>query len=218
MTAAVPIPVLCLVTRTTTTTGRGLVTTVREAVAGGVNMVQLREKDMPAADLYDVGVELACVVAGRALLFVNDRLDVALACGADGVQIGERGLPIRRAKELAGRRLLIGRSVHSAAGAEKAQEDGADLLVLGTVFPTASHPDGPYGGKELVREAADRVSIPIVAIGGVNACNAGVVMRAGASGVAVISAVMDSDEPQRAAARLGDAVDAGLTTMRAIQG
>ncbi len=174
-------------------------------------MVQLREKDMPASDLYDLGVELARVTADRALLFVNDRVDVALACGAHGVQIGERGLPMRRARELAGSRLLIGRSVHSVAGAKEAEEAGADLLILGTIYPTASHPEGPYGGEDLVREASDRVSIPIIAIGGVTACNAGAVMRAGASGVAVIGAVMDSADPRAAAARLNSAVKAGPT-------
>ena len=174
-------------------------------------MVQLREKDMPASDLYDLGVELVRVTADRALLFVNDRVDVALACGAHGVQIGERGLPTRRARELAGSRLLIGRSVHSVAGAKEAEEAGADLLILGTIYPTASHPEGPYGGEDLVREASDRVSIPIIAIGGVTACNAGAVIRAGASGVAVIGAVMDSADPRAAAARLNSAVKAGPT-------
>ena len=183
--------------------------TVEQAVGGGVNMVQLRDKDMSAFDTCALAVELSRAIDGRALLFINDRIDVALACGADGVQISERGLATRRAKEKAGRRLLIGRSVHSAAGAAEAAGAGADLLVLGTVFPTASHPKGPFGGEDLVRETAERVSIPIVAIGGVAASNVGQVMRAGASGAAVISAIMDSADPGAAAARLSEAVNAG---------
>ena len=172
-------------------------------------MVQLRDKDMSAFNMCALAIELSRAIDGRALLFINDRIDVALACGADGVQISEQGLATRRAKEKAGRRLLIGRSVHSAAGAAEAAGAGADLLVLGTIFPTASHPEGPFGGEDLVRETAERVSIPIVAIGGVAASNVGQVMRAGASGAAVISAIMDSADPRAAAARLSEAVNAG---------
>ncbi len=175
-------------------------------------MVQLRDKDMSAFDMCVLAIELSRAIDGRALLFINDRIDVALACGADGVQISERGTATRRAKEKAGRRLLIGRSVHSAAGAADAASDGADLLVLGTIFPTASHPEGPFGGVDLVRETAERVSIPVVAIGGVQASNVGEVMKAGASGAAVISAIMDSADPGAAAARLSEAVNAGPPT------
>ena len=173
-------------------------------------MVQLRDKDMPAFDMCALAIELSRAIDRRALLFINDSVDVALACGADGVQIGEHGLATQRAKEKAGRRLLIGRSVHSAAGAAEAASAGADLLILGTIFPTASHPEGPFGGEDLVRETAARVSIPIVAIGGVSAGNAGSVMSAGAFGVAVISAIMDSADPRAASAGLSEAVSAGL--------
>ncbi len=208
MPAAVPRPVLCLVTRPVDGEGRSLVETVEQAVGGGATMVQLRDKDMPAFDMCALAIELSRAIDGRALLFVNDRIDVALACGADGVQLGERGPATRRAKEKAGRRLLIGRSVHSAAGAAEAASAGADLLVLGTIFPTASHPEGPFGGKGLVSETAGKVSIPVVAIGGVEAGNAGAVMNAGASGVAVISAIMDSPDPKTAAAQLSKAIGA----------
>ena len=177
-------------------------------------MVQLRDKDMSAFDMCALAIELSRAIDGRALLFVNDRIDVALACGADGVQLSERGPATRRAKEKAGRRLLIARSVHSAAGAAEAASAGADLLVLGTIFPTASHPEGPFGGEDLVTEATGKVSIPVVAIGGVEARNAGAVMNAGASGVAVISAIMDSADPRTAAAQLSKAIGASSTTGR----
>ena len=210
MPATIPHPILCLVTRPVDGAKLRLADIVEQAVGGGVNLVQLRDKEQSAFDMCGQAIELSRAIDGRALLFINDRIDVALACGADGVQISERGLATRRAKEKAGRRLLIGRSVHSAAGAAEAASAGADLLVLGTIFPTASHPEGPFGGEDLVRETTERVSIPVVAIGGVKAGNAGTVMIAGASGVAAISEIMDSPDPRAAAARLSEAVNAGL--------
>ena len=210
MPATLPHPIISLVTRRVDGTRLTLVETVEQAIGGGVNIVQLRDKDMSAFDMCGLAIELARAIDGRALLFINDLVDVALACGADGVQISEQGMATQRAKERAGRRLLIGRSVHSAEGAAEAERAGADLIVLGTIFPTSSHPEGPFGGVDLVSEIAARVSIPIVAIGGVEASNAGAVMNAGASGVAVIGAIMDSADPGAAAARLSDAVAAGL--------
>ena len=176
-----------------------------QALAGGVNMVQLREKDLPAAQLLQLALQLRSLTDGRALLFVNDRVDVALACAADGVQLGEQGLTPRAAREAAtGRPLLIGRSVHSVAGAVEAQRDGADLLLVGTIFPSRSHPGAAAGGLALLEGVGGAVTLPFLAIGGIDVDNIGATIAAGASGAAVISAIARSPEPERSARELAE--------------
>jgi len=179
---------------------------VEAAVRGGVNMVQVREKHLPAGDLLRVATGLGRITAGRALLIVNDRVDVAVAAGASGVQLGEGALPAAAARAVGGDSMLIGRSLHSKAAALQAQEDGADFLVLGTVFPSRSHPGGPVGGPDLVRDVTAAVPLPVIGIGGITAETAGQVIEAGASGVAVISAILGDPDPEGAAHRLWQAV------------
>ena len=137
-------------------------------------MVQLREKDLPAGELLALARMLRRATAGRALLVVNDRVDVAMASGADGVQLGENGLDVASARRLAGSGMLIGRSVHSAEGARAAEAEGADFLVLGTVFDTASHPGG-RDGRAGAGQGGDggRRGFPVLGIGGVSESNIG---------------------------------------------
>ena len=130
-----PVPCLALVTDRRLCPPGSLADRVERAIAGGVDLVQLREKDLPAGELMALARELRRVTRGRALLLVNDRVDVALACEADGVQLGEAGVPANVARKLMGPELLIGRSVHGEAGARQAEADGADFLVVGTIFP-----------------------------------------------------------------------------------
>ena len=202
------LPSLCLVTDRRQRPDVPLEDIVDRAVSGGVGIVQLREKDLPASQLYTLALRLKDAINGRALLFVNDRVDVAIAAGAHGAQLGETALPLDAAKSLAAAtaprraRLLLGRSVHSAQGAIAAQAHGADIITLGSVFPTNSHPGAPAGGIPLVKSAAQAVSIPILAIGGVNAQNIGDVIAAGASGAAVITAIAADPDPQAASAAL----------------
>ena len=104
---------------------------------------------------------------------MNDRVDIALLSCADGVQLGENGLDAASARRLVGPEMLIGRSVHSVEGAAEAEADGADFLVLGTIFETASHPGADTGGLELVRDVTGRVGIPVIGIGGISESNVG---------------------------------------------
>ena len=134
--APLPRPVLCLVTDRRLCRGRKLEQVVEAAVEGGCGMVQLREKDLPAGKLLDLAVRLRSITSGRALLIVNDRVDVALAAGADGVQLPEDGLAVDAARQVGGN-MLVGRSVHSVAGGVQAVADGADFLVAGSVFATS---------------------------------------------------------------------------------
>ncbi len=193
---------LMLVTDRNACGGRPLAEVVAAAVDGGVNVVQLREKDLPARELLSLARALRGVCGTRALLLVNDRVDVALLCGADGVHLGEEGLPTAAVRQALPPSMRVGRSVHSVSGARQAESDGADYVVVGTVFSSRSHPDVVPSGLELVRGIAARVSIPVLGIGGINADNADAVVQAGAAGVAVISAVMRAEDPREAALRL----------------
>ncbi len=196
------LPWLCLVTDRNRCDGRSLLDVTDRAVSGGVNLVQLRERDLPASQLYHLGVELRKITLGRAILLVNDRVDVAIACGADGVQLGEEGLPAEIAKELSKGKLLLSRSVHSLDSAEKAQDDGVDLLVLGTIFPSGSHPNGETGGLDRIINVTAITDVPVLAIGGITAGNVGSVIEAGASGAAVITAITQSPNPKDSALAL----------------
>ena len=195
-------PLLCFVTDRKRCLGRDLEEVVDEAVAHGAGMVQLREKDLSARDLYDLGERVKDAIAVRAKFIVNDRIDVALALKADGVQLPEDGMPVAEARRIVGPNMLIGRSVHSVGVAVEAQLDGADFLIAGTIFPSPSHPGGPAQGTNFLRAVHREVSLPILAIGGVTSHNVSEVMEAGCSGVAVISAISEAVDPGAAASSL----------------
>lgn len=199
-------PILCLVTDRHQCNGRRIEDVVEAAVDGGVGLVQLREKDLPASEIYTLALRLKDRIRGRALLFVNDRIDVALAAGADGVQLGENALPLRAARRIAGEKFLLGRSVHSIDGAVNAEAQGADILVLGTIFPTSSHPGAPTGGADLVREVASTVSVPFLGIGGINTSNIARVVAQGAAGAAVITAITTASNPTSQSTHLLEAM------------
>ncbi|MGD0765288.1 MAG: thiamine phosphate synthase [Dehalococcoidia bacterium] len=200
------LPSLCLVTDRRRCSAISLEDVIMQATQGGANVVQLREKDLSAAELFTLGVRLREITKNRALLLINDRVDVAQACGADGVQLPENGLPTPVARWVLGRHALVGRSVHSVEAAAQAEGDGADMVVVGPVFQTASKPDAAPVGLELVREIANGITIPVLAIGGITPENVGDVIRAGASGAAVVSAICGAADPRAAAEALVQAM------------
>lgn len=175
---------------------------VAAAVAGGVQAIQLREHGLYAGELLRLARNLRALTRERALLLVNDRLDVALASGADGIHLPEAGMPVAESRWLAGPELLIGRSIHSVAGAKEAEEAGADYLIVGTIYATGSHPEDVPTGPQIIRNVRAAVSLPLIAIGGITAQNAREVMQAGANGVAVISALLGAEDIERAAQEL----------------
>jgi thiamine-phosphate diphosphorylase len=142
-----------------------------------------------------------------ALGFINDD-DSGAAESAAQLHLPEGRRPANVVRDEWYEGMIISQSAHSLSAALQAESDGADMLVLGTVFPSASHPGGPTIGLEGVREVCDSVKIPVIGIGGITAANAGDVIRAGASGVAVISAIFDAPDPRAAAAELRAAIDA----------
>ncbi len=175
---------------------------VRAAAAGGATIIQLREKDLEGAEFLRRADELRAALEGSGCAFtVNDRLDVALACGADGVHLGQEDLPLPRAMEAAGGRLAFGVSAGKSEWAARAAREGADYIGVGPVYPTGSKesaraPIGPEGVAEILKQAG---GVPAAAIGGVDADNLASVIGAGAKGVAVIGAVMGAPDPEAAA-------------------
>ena len=184
---------------------------VRRAVAGGVDAVQLRERDMEPGELFALADRLRRITreAGAALI-INHRADIALAVGADGVQLGWRSLGVEDVRALAGGRLRIGVSCHCEGELHSAEEAGADYAILGPVFFTPSKQGliEPMGVDRL-RETASGTDLPLIAIGGIRPENVAAVRGAGVVGVAVISAIMASSNPREAAHRLAHSRGAG---------
>ena len=139
-------------------------------------------------------------------VILDDRVDLALALDADGVHLGQDDLPPRVARPLLRRAMILGRSTHSVAQARAAQADGADYVAVGSMFPTATKPDFELVGPELVRAVRPHVSAPLIGIGGITPENVADVIRAGADGVAVISAVCAAPDPALATRRFLDAI------------
>lgn len=199
-------PVLCFVVDRASVKDGDIAEAVRQAVAGGVNLVQLREPGIGAGELLDLTRKLKAATRGRALLIVNDRIDVANAAEVDGVQIPEDGLPTRAARGLIGRYNVIGRSVHSLASAQAAIDDGADFALVGTIYKSTSHPDVKPAGIKLIEEITKDSSFPVLAIGGMTADKVDEVVKAGAAGVAVISAIANAEDMKAAAEELAKAL------------
>jgi thiamine-phosphate pyrophosphorylase len=166
----------------------------RRAILGGADVIQLRDKKCGCRELYRIGRALRMITMKTGTVFiVNDRLDVALACGADGVHLGQDDIRVDVARQIAPPGFIIGISVGTVDEAVRAEEEGADYIAISPVFSTASKNDaGPGRGLDIVREIRRRVSVPVIAIGGINLENVCEVIAAGADGVAVISVVVGS--------------------------
>jgi len=195
---------LYLVTDRNQTAGRSLDLVVREALAGGVKAVQLREKDLSVRELLRLAGTFRSITAEfGARLLINDRVDVCLAVGADGVHLRAGSLPVPAVRKILGPDRLIGRSVHSASEAMEAQRAGADYVILGPIYDTPSKRSmgKPLGLSEL-RSAADQVSIPVFAIGGIRSDRIREIIQSGVQGVAAISVLLHAPDPRSSAERL----------------
>lgn len=194
-----PFPLLCLVTDRRQVPEGMLADRVAKAVAGGVGMVQLREKDLPEASLLKLAKEIRASCEGRTLLVVNSNVKVAIEAHANGIHLPENGVAIAKVRRLVGPGLLIGRSVHGVEAATRAEQEGADYLFVGTMFETASKAGKEPEGPSLLKKVAGAVRIPLLGIGGITARNVDEVMRADADGAAVISAILAAPDPGQAA-------------------
>jgi thiamine-phosphate pyrophosphorylase len=173
-----------------------LFTAIEEALKGGVKAVQLREKDLDTRSLLHMAYSLRELTSEYgAKLFINDRVDIAMAVDADGVHLGGQSMPAYAARKAAGEALLIGVSAHSITDAIKAEEEGADFITLGPVFETPSKIK--YGqplGPGLLSGARGKISIPVFAIGGIKKERVAAVLESGATGIALISAILGSED------------------------
>jgi len=183
---------------------RDPIETARAVLGAGVRLLQLRDKQATTRQLVQLGQALRILTRQYdALLIVNDRLDVALAIEADGVHLGQDDLPISLARRVAGERLLIGASVETVAEACQAEAEGAHYLGVGPMFPTHTKPDaGAPVGPERLHAIKRAVRIPVFGIGGITLQNAPAVLKAGADGVCVVSAVVSAPDPAEAARQL----------------
>ncbi len=191
--------------------GRSHVEIVREAIAGGAEIVQLRDKSASTRELVQIGETLRRITHEAEVVFiVNDRVDVALAVEADGVHLGAEDMPIGHARRLMGGR-IVGASVDNEREAIRAVEEGADYVAIGPIFPTTTKPDaGPVAGVDMIRRVKEAVDVPVVAIGGINSLNARQVIEAGADSIAVISAVVSAPDVRRAARVLTEIIKSHL--------
>lgn len=178
-----------------------IVKAVESALDGGVRLVQLREKDLSAKELLTLAKRLRAKTAEfGAKLFINDRVDIALLSGADGVHLGQNSFSPMDARKALGEKMLIGVSAHSIKEAEAAEQQGADFITFGPVFHTPSK--ARYGepvGTGLLKEACNRLKIPVYAIGGIKRENMKDAVAAGARGVAMISAILGSGDIKKSA-------------------
>lgn len=183
---------------------------VRLALEGGVKAVQLREKDLPVRELLALARELRTITREfGAKLFINDRVDVAMIVGADGVHLGGASMPVDAARKIVGKDMLIGASTHNMEEALAAQKGGADLITFGPIFDTPSK--AKYGspvGAAAIRKLKNEINIPIFALGGINSGNVLQVMSAGADGIAMISAIFSAEDIQKTAAAFNKALTA----------
>jgi thiamine-phosphate pyrophosphorylase len=188
----------------------------RRAIAGGADVIQLRDKACGCRELYRIGRAIRTITMKTGTLFiVNDRLDVALACGADGVHLGQDDIRVGVARQIAPPGFIIGISVGTVDEATRAEQEGADYIALSPVFSTASKNDaGPGRGLIVLREIRRSVSVPVIAIGGITMDNVREVITAGADGVAVISVVVGSKNITAAAQELSTRISDSKAVLR----
>lgn len=193
-----------LVTDRTQTRGRDLLWVLQESLEGGVNAVQLREKDLGGKDLLDLAERTRRLCERyKAPLFINDRIDVALAVDAAGVQLGKTSVPIETARALLGPEKLIGHSIHSFEEVTEADETGADFVLFGPVYFTPSKARfGAPQGLAALKNIVEVSTLPVYAIGGITPKNAMEVRAVGARGIALIAAVIAAENPKDAAAAM----------------
>jgi len=195
---------LCFIADSEAAEERDILQLIDEAVEGGATIIQLRGKKWTSREFLDAGEKAVQFLGSRKIpLIINDRVDIALACKADGVHLGQDDMPLPYAREILGKNRIIGISVVTPEEAITAEKGGADYVGAGPVFGTFSKKDlGPLLGLEGLRMIREKVKIPIMAIGGISAANVADVISAGADGVAVISAIASAANPKRAAVEI----------------
>ncbi|WP_458404897.1 thiamine phosphate synthase [Methanobrevibacter sp.] len=177
--------------------------TIEEGIKGGVSVVQIREKTADTLDFYNLALQVKEITTKYNVpLIINDRVDVALAIDADGVHVGQSDMPCDVTRKLVGPDKIVGVSAATIDEAQKAENDGADYIGTGAVFPTATKDDAPSITKDDLKEVVDSINIPVVAIGGITLENAKELKDTGIAGLSVVSAIMSSDNPKESSEKL----------------
>ncbi len=167
---------------------------VKAAIKAGVKLIQYREKEASTKEMLKEAVKIKELCKGKAIFLINDRIDIALAVDADGVHLGHKDMPYETARKLLGNK-IIGLSTHKLKAAIESEQLGADYIGVGPIFETKTKADaGPAVGLKLIEDVKKAVTIPFVAIGGINLDNVGDVVKAGATSAAVISAIITKDD------------------------
>lgn len=191
---------LYLVTDRDVLEGRDLIQSVEDAIKGGTTIVQLREKNCSSLDFYELALKVKEVTLKYGVpLVINDRLDIALAIKAEGLHIGQEDLPLTVAREIVGKDMIIGVSATTLEEALLAQEQGADYVGIGSVYPTSTKLDAKSVSLEQLHVIREVISIPIVGIGGINEENVTELMKTKIDGVAIVSAILGKEDIKGAA-------------------
>ena len=176
---------------------------IEEAIKGGTTVVQLREKTASTKEFYDLALRVKEITSRYGVpLLINDRIDIALAIDSEGVHIGQDDMPADIAREIIGEDKILGVSASTVEEAKKAENDSADYIGSGAVFPTATKDDADSVSKEELKEIVDSIDIPVVAIGGITIENAHTLKASGIAGFSVVSAIMSAEDPKEASEKL----------------
>ena len=193
---------LYLCTDRNLTRNRSLEESVELAIRGGVTVVQVREKDSTDREFLEIASRIRSITSRYKIpLIINDRIDIAMAAAADGVHVGQTDLPCAILKKIS-RDLIVGVSVSTIEEAIRAESDGADYLGVGAIFSTNKPLPGPAVIISRLKKIRESVKIPVIAIGGINSQNLPIVKSANIDGIAVVSAIISSDDPERSARNL----------------
>jgi thiamine-phosphate pyrophosphorylase len=203
---------LYLVTDRTQTNGRDLLWILERALDGGVKAIQLREKDLPGKELLDLAIKTNLLCQRyNAELFINDRIDVALAVNAAGVQLGRLSLPLETARSLLGPNKTLGFSAHTLGEAQQAQRSGADFILFGPVYFTSSKAQyGPPQGLAALKKTVENLRVPVYAIGGIKHDNLLDAMNTGIRGAALISGILSVPDPTKATQQILNLLSRGM--------
>lgn len=198
---------LYLVTDSTYHTEESFLKTVEEACKGGVTLIQLREKNIGGREYLEKAVKIKEITDRyRVPLIIDDRVDVALACGAAGVHVGSSDLPVAVARKLMGPHKIVGATAKTVEAAKKAYEDGADYLGVGAIYPTTTKVVTILTEVSTLQSICQAVPIPAIAIGGLNSSNLDILEGTSIAGIAVVSAIMKAENPKAAAEELKNIV------------
>lgn len=203
-TRRLPERILCLVTDIDRAGGvEPMLKTIDAAMVGGANMLQVRAHELRPKEFASFASAAIETVAGRALCMLNGPIETAREAGADGIHLPQTASLVSVEER---RGLVVGQSVHSANAAGEAVSGDIDYLIVGTLFPSKSHPQGKTGGTKLVKDISEIAPTPLIGIGGIAEQNAQSVIDAGACGVAVIGAIIEASDPVNATRRMANAI------------